>query len=110
MKTLLFPVVIAVGIFGLAVSLLVGAWDAGPQDRYPLDKACYAVVAGDGTVYKSWFPPVLVADGPGVYSFNNDHSWGFVFSPSAMIADRDCLRERYADQPDLIPPLTGSDD
>ncbi len=98
-------------VFMLALAFaLIWAANSTPTDQYPLDKACYAVIDQTGAVHKSWFPPVPAADAQGVFSFNNDHTWGYVFSPAAMIADRDCLRERYAGQPDLIPPLEGTDD
>jgi hypothetical protein len=110
MKALVAAATAAVVIFGIAASMLFGAWAAGPTDRFPLDKACYSLFARDGQEFKSWYPPVPAADGPGVFTFNNDHTWGYVFAPNAMVADRDCLRERYSGQPDLIPPLEGSDD
>ena len=103
--------VLSVAILLLAFGLIWSARSTpGNTDQYPLDKACYAVIGRDGTEYKSWYPPVPAAGGPSVFTFNNDHTWGYVFAPNAMIADRDCLRERYEGQPDLVPPLEGSDD
>lgn len=110
MKALVAAAVASIVILGIAASLLLNAWASGPIDHFPLDKACYAVIDQTGIEHKSWYPPVPADGAQGVFSFNNDHTWGYVFAPAAMVADRDCLRERYAGQPDLIPPLEGSDD
>ncbi len=109
-RAILYPLTAAVVIFTLAAVLLVSAMrGSGTADQYPLNKACYSITSRDGAVYKSWFPPVPAADGPGIYTFNNDHTWGYVFGPNAMIADRDCLRERYPGDT-MVPPIEGSDD
>lgn len=102
--------IIAAVLLVTGVVLIINAQVGKTNDAFPLDKACYTVIDKAGLAHKSWFPPIPAADVPGVYSFNNDHTWGYVFGPAAEVADRDCLRERYAGQPDLIPPLEGSDE
>lgn len=90
----------AMGILCLALATfrLANLEETG---AYPLDEACYALFDQNGREWKSWYPPVPAADAQGVFTFNNDHTWGYVFGPSAMVADRDCLRERGVD----VPPL-----
>ena len=101
----LFGFVAAIIILGVALELL---WLAqhNSYERYPLSGACYSVFDRNGVEHKSWFPPVPASDGGGIFTFNNDHKWGYVFGPSAMVADRDCLRERGVD----VPSLNGSDE
>lgn len=103
---LLLGMVAAIVILGFASELLWLAQHNAYQ-RYPLSGACYSVIGKSGAEYKSWYAPVP-AD-TGVYVFNNDHTWGYVFGPEAMVADRDCLRERYPDEPGAVPPLQGED-
>ena len=105
-RAILYPLTGAVVIFSIAVALLVAAARGGSSDRFPLDEACYAIFDRNGVEHKSWFPPIPAGDGGGIFTFNNDHKWGYVFGPSAMVADRDCLRERGVD----VPPLAGSDE
>lgn len=95
-------------ILSLAGALLYMAATDTPTDPHPLDKACYSLTDQSGHVYKSWFPPIPAADAAGVFSFNNDHTWGYVFGPVAMVADRDCLRDRYPGD-EIVPPLEGED-
>lgn len=99
---------IAVALLSLAAALFFFGTTDTPSDPYPLDKACYTVVGKAGNEYKSWFAPVPAADATGVFVFNNDHTWGYVFVPEAMVADRDCLRERYPGDT-MVPVLEGED-
>lgn len=108
MKTALAAIAAAITL-SIAIVLLAYARDDQRTDPYPLDKACYSLFDRNGRGWKSWFPPVPAADAAGVFTFNNDHTWGYVFGPSAMVADRDCLRERYPGD-EMVPPLDGSDD
>lgn len=96
---------VAIILLGVALELL---WLAqhNSYERYPLSGACYSVFDSNGTEHKSWYPPVPASDSGTIVTFNNDHKWGFVFGPSVMVADRDCLRERGVD----VPPLNGSDE
>ena len=98
--------ILAAAILGISAGLLAYASRSGDSDRFPLDAACYSIIDRNGVEHKSWFPPVAAADGGSIFTFNNDHKWGYVFGPSAMIADRDCLRERGVD----VPPLDGTDE
>ena len=109
-RIILYPLVSAIVIFSIAVALLMNAiGGGGASDQHPLNKACYSLFSQSGHEYKSWFPPLSAQDAKGVYVFNNDHTWGYVFSPDAMVADRDCLRERYPGD-NIVPALEGSDD
>lgn len=107
MKALAAAATVAVVILSLSFALLFFAATDSPSDPYPLDKACYSIFDRTGREFKSWFPPVPAESG--VFTFNNDHTWGYVFGPSAMVADRDCLRERYPGD-EMVPPLQGTDD
>jgi hypothetical protein len=109
-RVLLLCVTASVVILSIAAALLYQA-ASGPQgtvDQYPLDKACYSLFDSNGREFKSWFPPIPAADAQGIYVFNNDHTWGYVFGPSAMVADRDCLRQRYPGDT-IVPALEGED-
>jgi len=92
----------------IAALIYQGDSSQSTTDEYPLDKACYSLTDQSGIVYKSWFPPEHVAGAGNVFTFNSDHRWGFVFNPSAMVADRDCLRERYPGDT-IVPALEGED-
>ena len=107
-RAILLAVTASVVILSIAAALLYQAASGsqGSVDKYPLDKACYTIVGKAGNEYKSWFAPVPAE--AGIYVFNNDHTWGYVFSPEAMVADRDCLRERYPGD-EMVPPLKGED-
>ena len=105
-EEILYPLVVAVVVFGIGAALFISVARGGSSDAYPLDKACYSVFDRNGVEHKSWYPPVPAADGGIIVSFNNDKTWGYVFGPSAMVVNRDCLRERGVD----VPPLDGSDD
>ena len=93
----------AVALVILAIALILFSAKES-SDQYPLDKACYSIIGKSGEEYKSWFPPMPAE--AGIFTFNNDGTWGYVFGPEALIADRDCLRERGVD----VPPLNGQDE
>lgn len=94
-------------ILGLAALLFIITLNSESSEKYPLDKSCYTVFDQNGREYKSWFAPMY--DNTGNASFNNDHTVGYVFKPAAIEIDRDCLRERYSDDPDFVPELEGVD-
>jgi hypothetical protein len=86
---------LALVLFATAALLLKPVIDG------PGDPPCYFVVDREGREYPSYYPPYPAADGPSIWVFNDDHRWGYVFGPNAVVADRDCLRERGVD----VPPL-----
>jgi len=91
----------------VATILLTTSLRDTKADAYPLDKSCYSVFDQSGREYKSWFAPMY--DNSGNASFTSDQTTGYVFKPAAIEIDRDCLRERYSDDPDFVPPLEGVD-